>query len=60
MADFVCYDKILVELKAIKELLKEHEVIVINYLNGINLKLGILINFGSIRLEYKRLIHLNR
>ncbi|MDD2600968.1 MAG: GxxExxY protein [Kiritimatiellae bacterium] len=45
--DFICYDKIILELKAVKEIAPEHKAQVINYLKATNLKLGLLINFGS-------------
>ena len=54
-ADFICYDKIIVETKAIKELLGISEAQVINYLKATGLKIGLLINFGSESVEYKRL-----
>jgi GxxExxY protein len=54
-ADFVCYDKIILELKALSALLPEHEAQVINYLKTSDFKLGILVNFGSASLEYKRI-----
>jgi len=57
VADFVCYDKIIVETKALSELLGNHESQVINYLNATGIRLGLLINFGSESLEYKRLLH---
>jgi len=55
-ADFVCYDKIIIEVKALTELNSIHEAQVINYLKATNYKLGLLINFGEESLEYKRLI----
>jgi len=54
-ANFVCYDKIILELKALSFLLPEHEAQVINYLRTSNFLLGILVNFGSTSLEYKRI-----
>ena len=54
-ADFLCYDKIILELKALSVLLSEHEAQVINYLKTSNFMLGILVNFGSKSLEYKRI-----
>ena len=45
--DFICYDQIILELKAAKEITPEHKAQVINYLKATNLKLGLLINFGS-------------
>ena len=55
-ADFMCYDKIIVETKAIKELSGIDEAQVINYLKATGLKIGILINFGAESLEHKRLL----
>jgi GxxExxY protein len=49
-ADFICYDEIIIELKALSELTKEHESQLINYLKATDKKLGILINFGRRRL----------
>lgn len=56
-ADFVCYDKIIVELKAVSGLVDEHRAQVLNYLNASGMKLGLLINFGHYpKLEYERFI----
>ena len=55
-ADFLCYDKILVELKALSELTTQNESQLINYLKASNLRLGLLINFGAQSLEKKRMI----
>lgn len=55
-ADFVCFGKIIVEMKAIDALLKEHKAQVLNYLKATGYKLGLLINFGAKSLEYKRVI----
>jgi len=54
-ADFICYDKIIVETKAIKEIVGIHEAQIINYLKATELKIGLLINFGTESLEHKRL-----
>ena len=52
--DFVCYDKIVVELKAVSKLADEHRSQVLNYLNATGFKLGLLINFGHHpKLEYE-------
>ena len=45
--DLTCYGKIIVELKAVKEIAPEHKAQLINYLKVTNMKLGLLINFGS-------------
>ena len=56
-ADIICYDKIIVELKAMDGLVPEHYAQVINYLKATGFKLGLLINFGTKSLQYKRLIY---
>jgi GxxExxY protein len=55
-ADFVCYEKIIVELKALSDLTSKDEAQVLNYLKTTKLKLGLLINLGSKSLQYKRLV----
>ena len=45
-ADFICFEKIIVELKAIKEVLPEHRAQVFNYLKAANFRVGLLVNFG--------------
>ena len=45
-ADIICYDKIILELKAAKELLPEHSAQLFNYLRGANMRLGLLVNFN--------------
>ncbi len=54
-ADFVCYDKIIVELKAVSEILDEHYAQVYNYLKTSGYQLGLLLNFGNMSLECKRI-----
>ena len=44
--DFICYEKIIVELKAVKEIAPEHKAQVINYLKATGMKIGLLVNFG--------------
>jgi GxxExxY protein len=44
--DFICYDKIILELKAVSSLSAEHRSQVQNYLRGTGLRLGLLVNFG--------------
>ena len=56
IADFICYGKIIVELKAVSRLSVEHEVQLLNYLKATKLKLGLLINFGAKSLEHKRMV----
>jgi GxxExxY protein len=54
--DFVCYGKIVVELKAVTELTDEHRAQVLNYLKAASLELGLLVNFGHHpKLQYERI-----
>ncbi len=55
--DFVCFDEVLVEIKAISALTGLEESQIINYLKAAGLKVGLLINFGSRSLEHKRFIY---
>ena len=53
--DFVCYDKIIVELKSVSNLVDEHRAQTMNYLNAAKFDLGLLVNFGHFpKLEYER------
>jgi GxxExxY protein len=54
-ADFICYNKIIVETKALNGLDTAHESQLLNYLKATGFKLGLLINFGSPSLQYKRM-----
>ena len=56
LADFVCYENIIVELKALSELRGDHEAQLLNYLKASKMKLGLLINFGTKSLQHKRLV----
>ena len=55
-ADFVVFDKIILEIKAQKEFVDDHYKWVLNYLALSNNKLGLLINFGQNSLQTKRII----
>jgi len=55
-ADFICFDAVIVELKALSELSPREQSQVLNYLKATRLSRALLINFGASRLEYKRLI----
>jgi len=44
--DLICYDKIIIELKALRDLTGEHRSQVLNYLKGTDSRLGLLVNFG--------------
>ena len=55
--DFVCHDKIIVELKAVSELADEHRAQVQNYLKATGFKLGLLVNFGHYpKAELERIV----
>lgn len=56
-ADFICYDNIILEIKALNNLCPEHESQLINYLVATSKPLGILINFGKSSLQTKRIIN---
>lgn len=56
-ADFICYGEIIVELKALSALDSSHQSQVINYLKATNFKLGLLVNFGQMSLESKRVVN---
>ena len=55
--DFICYDEVLVEIKAISILSGTEEAQIINYLKASEKNIGLLLNFGASSLEYKRLVH---
>ena len=55
-ADFVCFGKIIVELKAVSQLTPVHEAQVLNYLKASGYKLGLLLNFGQASLVHQRIV----
>ena len=55
-ADFVVWDKIIYEAKALEKLTDSHVKQVLNYLAASKLRLGLLVNFGADSLEWKRVI----
>jgi GxxExxY protein len=57
VADFVCYDKIILEIKAVSFLAQSLKQQVINYLKSTDLEIGLLINFGEKSLTWKRFIN---
>lgn len=57
VADFLCFDKIIVELKTVDSLSPVHTAQVLNYLKIADKRLGLLINFNSLSLDYKRVVN---
>ena len=57
IADFVCYEKIIVEIKAVTYIHNNFKNQVINYLKATDKKVGYLINFGEKSLTWKRFIN---
>ncbi|MFA6403637.1 MAG: GxxExxY protein [Salinivirgaceae bacterium] len=55
-ADFLCFEEIIVELKTSKEFCSQDVAQLLNYLKATETKVGLLINFGKEKLEYKQLI----
>ena len=56
--DFLCFDKIIIEIKAVESILPIHKQQVFNYLRLSDLKLGFVINFGSTSLQWQRVPNL--
>ena len=55
--DFICYEKIVMELKAVTALADEHRAQLQNYLRSAKMKLGLLVNFSHYpKLEYERIV----
>ena len=55
--DFICFDKIVVEIKAVSNLIDEHRTQLLNYLHATGLKVGLLVNFGHFpKIEHERFV----
>ncbi|HOJ99789.1 MAG TPA: GxxExxY protein [Termitinemataceae bacterium] len=54
--DFICFGKIIVEIKAIKQLTSIEEAQLLNYLKAADKPVGLLLNFGTPKLEWKRMV----
>jgi GxxExxY protein len=60
-ADFICFDKIIIEIKAVSKLASEHRAQVLNYLHATGHELGLLVNFGHYpKLEWERIVRPSR
>ena len=55
--DFLCFDEIIVEIKAIQKCTKDDEAQIINALNSAKKKVGVLINFGEPSLFFQRFVN---
>lgn len=58
-ADFLCFDKVVLEIKAVDYMNNNMRNQLLNYLKATKMKLGLLINFGKRSLEYKRILNPN-
>lgn len=56
-ADFLCYNKVVLEVKALEFIARNLNKQLFNYLKATTMKLGILVNFGKSSLEYKRILN---
>jgi GxxExxY protein len=57
IADFICYEKVIVELKAVSKLADEHRAQMQNYLHATGLRVGLLVNFGHFpKAEHERFV----
>lgn len=56
-ADFICFGSVIVEAKAIKGLTEIDEAQALNYVRATRFTRAILVNFGGLRLEYKRMVY---
>ncbi len=56
-ADFVVYDKIILEIKSVSSIADEFVAQAINYLKVSNNKLALIVNFGELKLNYKRIVY---
>ena len=54
-ADLLVNERVIVELKTVSDLSEQHRAQVLNYLNATGIPVGLLINFGNPRLQYRRL-----
>ena len=55
-ADFVCYGKVIIEMKSVSEILDVHRAQIINYLKATKMKLGFLVNFGEESINIERIV----
>jgi GxxExxY protein len=56
IADLIVENKVIVELKAVEEIINVHQAQILNYLKSSGYEVGLILNFAKTRLEYKRLV----
>ncbi len=56
-ADLFIENKIIIELKAVKEIIHIHHAQLMNYLRACNIQVGLIINFGNPKVEIKRMVN---
>jgi len=57
VADFICYEKVILEIKAVSQLTDEHRAQIQNYLHATGLRVGLLVNFGHFpKVEHQRFV----
>lgn len=59
IADFICFNKIIVECKAVEEILGVHKAQLLNYLTATNMRLGFLVNFSEAFIRPLRIVNFN-
>ena len=57
VADFVVEDKLIVEIKALSQLTRQHDAQIMNYLKATGMTVGLLLNFGTPKMGIKRLVN---
>jgi len=55
-ADFIVYDSLLLEAKAVESIIDDFVTVAINYLKAADLEVGLIVNFGERSLKYRRVI----
>lgn len=59
--DFICFESVVVEIKAVKKICDEHRAQLLNYINTTGLEVALLVNFGHYpKLEYERIVNTKR
>ena len=59
ITDFICFDQVIVEIKAVKQLTSVEDAQLLNYLKATGKPVGLLLNFGSPKMDWKRMVFTN-